>query len=171
MVCKQLGIADKKFYEAIAGFTGASNRLEKIYETEMSVAFKDFAHSPSKLRATVQAVRQQYPDKKLIACMELHTFSSLRDDFLPQYADCMADADTAFVYFNPEVAQRKRQKELNPETVKEAFGKGNITVFIDSKKLQAELRKIDMNNTALLLMTSGNFSGLDLVKFAEELLG
>ena len=170
LVCKQLGVQDNKFYEAIADFTGATNRLEKVFETETSAAFKDFAHSPSKLRATVQAVRSQYPDKKLVACMELHTFSSLRDDFLPQYAGSMAVADTAFVYFNPEVAQRKRGKDLNPETIKEAFGGKNLTVFTDSKKLQAELRKINMENTALLLMTSGNFSGMDLKEFAEELL-
>ena len=170
LVCKQLGVQDNKFYEAIADFTGATNRLEKVFETETSMAFKDFAHSPSKLRATVQAVRGQYPDKKLVACMELHTFSSLRDDFLPQYAGSMAVADTAFVYFNPEVAQRKRGKDLNPETIKEAFGGKNLTVFTDSKKLQAELRKINMENTALLLMTSGNFSGMDLKEFAEELL-
>ena len=170
LVCKQLGVQDNKFYEAIADFTGATNRLEKVFETETSVAFKDFAHSPSKLRATVQAVRGQYPDKKLVACMELHTFSSLRDDFLPQYAGSMAVADTAFVYFNPEVAQRKRGKDLNPETIKESFGGKNLTVFTDSKKLQAELRKINMENTALLLMTSGNFSGMDLKEFAEELL-
>jgi len=170
IVCKQLGIQEKCFYGAISQFTGASNRLEKICETNNSVAFKDFAHSPSKLRATVQAVRKQYPDKKLIACMELHTFSSLRDDFLLQYADTMAVADTAFVYFNPEVAQRKRGSELNPEVVKEAFGGENLTVFDDSEKMQNELRKINMDNTALLLMTSGNFSGVDLKKFAEELL-
>ena len=170
IVCKQLGISDEKFYTAISQFTGASNRLEKVFETEKSVAFKDFAHSPSKLRATVQAVRNQYADKKIVACMELHTFSSLRDDFLLQYADTMADADTAFVYFNPEVAQRKRGSDLNPEAVKAAFGGKNLTVFNDSAKMQAELRKINMDNTALLLMTSGNFSGVNLAEFAEELL-
>ena len=170
LACKQLGIQDEQFYKAIADFSGASNRLQKICETAGSVAFKDFAHSPSKLRATVEAVRKQYPDKKLLACMELHTFSSLTEDFLPQYAGCMSDADVAFVYYDPEVIKHKRLKEISPEKVKEAFGGENLTVFTDSKKLQATLRQMDMSNTALLLMTSGNFSGVNLIEFAEELL-
>lgn len=170
LACKQLGIQDKEFYEAIADFGGASNRLQKISETKDSVAFKDFAHSPSKLRATVEAVRKQYPEKKLVACMELHTFSSLREDFLPQYAGCMNDADVAFVYYDPKVVKHKQLKEITPEKVKQTFGGDNLAVFTDSEKLQTVLRKMDVMNTALLLMTSGNFSGVNLIEFAEELL-
>ncbi|NDV46799.1 peptidoglycan synthetase [Paludibacter sp. 221] len=170
LVCRQLGIWDDKFYPAIAEFTGASNRLQKIYETENSVAYKDFAHSPSKLKATVEAVKNQYPDKKLVACMELHTFSSLREDFLPQYKDCMAEADVAYVYFNPEVVKHKRLKEITAEQVKEAFGGNNLTVFTNSEILQNKLRETDLNNTALLFMTSGNFSGINLIDFAKDLL-
>lgn len=170
LVCRQLGIPDKRFYDAIAEFSGATNRLQKIVETSNSVAFKDFAHSPSKLRATVQAVRKQYPEKKLVACMELHTFSSLTEDFLPQYADCMADADVAFVYYNPEVIKHKRLKEITPEQVEAAFGGTNLTVFTDSEKLQTELRKMQLDSSALLFMTSGNFSGVNIIEFAEELL-
>ena len=170
LVCKQLGIQDKRFYEAIADFSGATNRLQKIVETENSIAFKDFAHSPSKLRATVEAVRKQYPGKKLVACMELHTFSSLTEDFLPQYENCMKAADVAFVYYNPDVIKHKRLKEITPEKVKMAFGAENLTVFTDSEKLQEELLKMKMNDTALLFMTSGNFSGVNLIEFAEELL-
>lgn len=170
IVCRQLGIPDKKFYDAIATFGGASNRLQRVAETEHSVAFKDFAHSPSKLRATVRAVHGQYPGKRLVACMELHTFSSLTEDFLPQYADCMAEADVAFVYYNPEVIAHKRLKDLSPERVREAFGRGNITVFTDTALLQRELRAMDMDHTALLFMTSGNFSGVDLAAFAKELI-
>lgn len=170
LVCRQIGILDDKFYSAIAEFTGATNRLQKIHETATSIAYKDFAHSPSKLQATVEAVRKQYPDKKLVACMELHTFSSLREDFLPQYEGCMKDADVAFVYYNPEVIKHKRLKEITPEQVKKAFGGDNLTVFTDSAKLQETLRKMDWDNSALLLMTSGNFSGVNLIDFAQELL-
>ena len=144
--------------------------MQKITETENSVAFKDFAHSPSKLKATVQAVKHQYPNRKLVACMELHTFSSLTEDFLPQYAGCMAEADVAFVYYNPEVIQHKRLKEIKPDQVKQAFASDNIVVFTDSEELKQKLRKMNFDNSALLLMTSGNFSGINLIEFANELL-
>lgn len=170
LACRQIGVTDEQFYSVICDFPGASNRMQKITETENSVAFKDFAHSPSKLRATVQAVKHQYPDRKLVACMELHTFSSLTEDFLPQYAGCMAEADVAFVYYNPEVIQHKRLKEIQPDQVKQAFASENIMVFTDSDALQQKLRKMNFDNSALLLMTSGNFSGINLIEFAKELL-
>jgi len=170
LACRQIGVTDEQFYSVITEFPGASNRLQKISDTGNSVAYKDFAHSPSKLRATVSAVKQQYPDRKLIACMELHTFSSLTEEFLPQYAGCMKEADVAFVYYNPEVIQHKHLKDIDPEQVKQAFGGTNITVFTDSDALQQALRKLNYDNTALLLMTSGNFSGVNLKEFADELL-
>jgi len=170
LACRQIGVTDEQFYSVISEFPGASNRLQKIVETSSSVAFKDFAHSPSKLKATVKAVKHQYPDRKLVACMELHTFSSLTKDFLPQYAGCMTEADVAFVYYNPEVIQHKRLKEIKPEQVQQAFGGTNLTVFTDSEALQAKLRELNYDNSALLLMTSGNFSGVNLIEFAEELL-
>ena len=170
LACRQIGVTDEQFYSVISKFPGASNRLQKIAETATSVAFKDFAHSPSKLRATVKAVKHQYPHFKLVACMELHTFSSLNEDFLPQYAGCMEEADVAFVYYNPEVIQHKRLKEINPEQVKEAFGSKNLTIFTDSQALQQKLSELNYDNSALLLMTSGNFSGLDLIEFAKKLL-
>ena len=170
LACKQIGVTDEQFYSVISEFPGASNRLQKIAETNNSVAYKDFAHSPSKLRATVKAVKHQYPDRKLIACMELHTFSSLTEEFLPQYAGCMEEADVAFVYYNPEVIQHKHLKDIQPEHVKKAFGGSNLTVFTESEALQQKLRELNYDNTALLLMTSGNFSGVDLIEFAKELL-
>jgi len=170
LACRQIGVTDEQFYSVISEFPGASNRLQKIVETSSSVAFKDFAHSPSKLKATVKAVKHQYPERKLVACMELHTFSSLTEDFLPQYAGCMTEADVAFVYYNPEVIQHKRLKEIKPEQVQQAFGGTNLTVFTDSEALQAKLRELNYDNSALLLMTSGNFSGVNLIEFAEELL-
>jgi len=170
LACRQIGVTDEQFYSVISEFPGASNRLQKIAETTNSVAYKDFAHSPSKLRATVKAVKHQYPDRKLIACMELHTFSSLTEEFLPQYKGCMDEADVAFVYYNPEVIHHKHLKDIEPEHVKLAFGGNNITVFTDSNKLQEHLRKLNFDNSALLLMTSGNFSGVNLIEFANELL-
>lgn len=170
LACKQVGIMDDKFYKAIADFPGASNRMQKIVDKPDRVAFKDFAHSPSKLKATVKAARTQYPDRKLIACMELHTFSSLTEEFLPQYADSMKDADVAFVYYSPEVIKHKRLKEIKPEDVKAAFGGDNLTVFTNSEELQAKLREFNYENSALLLMTSGKFSGVNLIEFADELL-
>jgi UDP-N-acetylmuramate: L-alanyl-gamma-D-glutamyl-meso-diaminopimelate ligase len=170
LACRQIGVTDQQFYSVIKDFPGASNRLQKIVETENAVAFKDFAHSPSKLKATVNAVKTQFADRRLIACMELHTFSSLTEDFLPQYAGCMEQADMAFVYYNPEVIQHKRLNEIDPEQVKNAFGGNNLEVFTDSEALQAKLRSFNYDNTALLFMTSGNFSGVQLVEFAEELL-
>jgi len=170
LACRQIGVTDEQFYSVITEFPGASNRLQKIAETSNSVAFKDFAHSPSKLKATVKAVKHQYPDRKLIACMELHTFSSLTEEFLPQYEGCMEEADVAFVYYNPEVIQHKHLKDILPEQVKLAFGGSNLTVFTDSQALQQKLRELKYDNASLLLMTSGNFSGVNLIEFAGELL-
>jgi len=170
LALKQIGVTDEQFFAAITDFPGASNRMQKICETTTSVAFKDFAHSPSKLKATVTAVKNQYPNRKVIACMELHTFSSLTEDFLPQYAHCMDNADVAYVFYNPDVIQHKRLKEIKPEQVKEAFANKNLIVFTNSPELQKELKAIDYNNAALLMMTSGNFSGINIIDFAKELL-
>jgi len=170
LICQQIGVKPEDFYREIATFTGASNRLEKICEVGNSVAYKDFAHSPSKLKATVNAVRERYPDKQLVACMELHTFSSLMADFLPQYKDCMQEADKAFVYFNPKVIEHKRLTPITKEEVAGAFGTKNVEVFTDSPQLQAKLRELDYQNTALLMMSSGTFDGIHINDFAKELL-
>ena len=170
IACGQLGIDDVRFYNAMRTFRGASNRLEKVAERSNAVAYKDFAHSPSKLRATVEAVRAQYPDRRLVACMELHTFSSLTEAFLPQYHNTMEKADVAYVYFNPKVIEHKQLKPITADEVARAFGTPNIHVFTDSAALQDTLRSLNYDNTALLLMTSGNFDGVDLRSFATELL-
>lgn len=170
LVCEQLGIDEHTFYQYMSDFTGASNRLELIAQNADSVAFKDFAHSPSKLKATISAVREQFPQKQLIACMELHTFSSLTADFLPQYNNSMADADTAFVYFNPKVIEHKRLTPITKEEVKHAFGTENVTIFTDSQLMQARLKELNYQNTALLMMTSGTFDGINIKEFATELL-
>ena len=170
LACKQIGVTDDQFYSVISEFKGASNRMQKIAETPNSVIFKDFAHSPSKLKAAVKAVKHQFPEHKLIACMELNTFSSLTEDFLPQYADCMKDADIAYVYFNPYIIQHKGLKEISPNTVKQAFGGENLEVFTDVEIFQNKLRSQNFNNTSLLLMTTGNFSGINLTEFTRELI-
>ena len=170
LACHCIGVAPDDFYREISSFTGASNRLEKIAETETSVAYKDFAHSPSKLKATVNAVRERYPDKKLVACMELHTFSSLMADFLPQYKDCMAEADIAYVYFNPKVIEHKRLTPITKEEVRDAFGTKNVEVFTESEALQERLKGLDYTNTALLMMSSGTFDGVNIKEFAAQLL-
>lgn len=170
LACHCIGVAPDDFYREISTFTGASNRLEKICETENSVAYKDFAHSPSKLKATINAVRERYPEKKLIACMELHTFSSLMVDFLPQYKGCMAEADIAYVYFNPKVIEHKRLTPITKEEVRDAFGTKNVEVFTESEALQEQLKELNYTNTALLMMSSGTFDGIDVKEFATQLL-
>ena len=170
LACHCIGVKPDDFYREIASFTGASNRLEKIAETADCVAYKDFAHSPSKLKATVNAVRERYPEKRLVACMELHTFSSLMADFLPQYKGCMAEADVAYVYFNPKVIEHKRLTPITAEEVREAFGTTNVEVFTESEALQAKLRSLEYKNTALLMMSSGTFDGIDVKDFANKLL-
>jgi UDP-N-acetylmuramate: L-alanyl-gamma-D-glutamyl-meso-diaminopimelate ligase len=170
LACEQIGVKPEDFYREIATFTGASNRLEFIDEIGDNVAYKDFAHSPSKLRATVNAVHERYPEKQLVAAMELHTFSSLTADFLPQYEGCMENADVALVYFNPKVIEHKRLTPITAEEVRNAFGTKNVEVFIDSQQLQTRLREIEYKNTALLMMSSGNFDGVNIPEFARELI-
>ena len=176
LACHCIGVAPDDFYREIASFTGASNRLEKICETDTSVAYKDFAHSPSKLKATINAVRERYPAKALIACMELHTFSSLMADFLPQYKDCMAEADVAYVYFNPKVIEHKRLTPISADDVRAAFGTKNVAVFTESEALQAQLKETvptlarRQEGVALLMMSSGTFDGINVKEFAQELL-
>lgn len=170
LACEQIGVSREQFIDAIADFTGASNRLELIVKGSDRVAYKDFAHSPSKLKATVNAVREEYPSLRLVAAMELHTFSSLMAEFLPQYKNCMAEADVAYVYFNPKVVEHKRLTPITKEEVQEAFGTNNVRVFTDSQELQAALRGQDYSNTALLMMSSGTFDGMDVPAFAKELL-
>jgi UDP-N-acetylmuramate: L-alanyl-gamma-D-glutamyl-meso-diaminopimelate ligase len=169
-VCKQLGIKGKDFYKAIATFKGAARRLELVQAGDTSVVYKDFAHAPSKLRATAQALKQQFPQRRLVACLELHTFSSLNPAFLPQYAHCFDAPDVAVVYFNPHVLEHKRLPPLSPAQVAEAFERPDLRVFTDSHELAAFLHEQQWLNTNLLLMTSGTFDGLDLNALAAEVV-
>ncbi len=170
LVCEEIGLNSELFYEAIKSFTGASKRLERIASNENAVAFKDFAHSPSKVKATTTSVKQQFSGRKLVACLELHTFSSLTAEFLKEYAGALDQADVALVYFNPEAIAHKKLPDLNAETVRLAFKNPKIEVFTDSETIKRRLQREKFHHSTLLLMTSGNFDGIDLNEFAINLL-
>jgi UDP-N-acetylmuramate: L-alanyl-gamma-D-glutamyl-meso-diaminopimelate ligase len=170
LVCNEVGINDDDFYKAISSFRGAAKRLELVRRNDHTAVYKDFAHSPSKLKATIHAVKRQFPHRKLVACMELHTFSSLNEEFLLQYEGSMALADKAFVYFNPHTIAHKKLKPITEEQVKSAFGGNNIEVYTDSKKLVADIKQMDWKEANLLMMSSGNFDGVDLKVLAEEIV-
>lgn len=170
LVLKEIGINQADFFNAIADFRGASKRLELIAENEKSRVFKDFAHSPSKLKATVSAVKDQYPKQRLIACMELHTFSSLKKEFLPQYKNCLDHADVAFVYFDPNVIIHKKLEPITKEFVKTCFANDNLIILNSKNEVIQALSGQDYKNANLLLMSSGNFGGINLNEFAKELI-
>ena len=168
--CAEIGVGDEAFYKAIASFKGASKRLELVAKNDHCAVYKDFAHSPSKLKATIAAVREQYPDRKLVACMELHTFSSLTEQFLTQYRGAMDLADTAMVYFSPEAVALKKLPPLSPENIYSAFGREDLQVFDDSAKMVDNLLKINEKDAIFLLMSSGDFNGVDLTALGEKII-
>jgi len=171
LICNQLGVDDADFFKAIATFKGAAKRLELIAKSETTAVYKDFAHSPSKLKATTKAVKQQYPDRKVVACMELHTFSSLNKNFLSEYENAMSDADEAYVYYSEHTLAHKKLEHITPAEVKNAFASDNVEVINDSKQLVNVLENKNWNNSVLLLMSSGNFDGVDLNAFGEKIVG
>lgn len=169
LVCNRIGITDSEFYKAIPSFKGAARRLEVLAEAKSTTVFRDFAHSPSKLSATTEAVKTQFPERELVACMELHTFSSLKKDFLPEYHGTMKFADRAIVFFDPHTIEHKRLDPITAEMVLAAFGQENLEVFTDSDLLFEELKSTDWKNKNLLLMSSGTYSGKDLQLFVKDL--
>lgn len=170
LALRQIGVTYEQFVSAISSFHGASNRLELVGKSDKAIAYKDFAHAPSKLRATISAVKEQYPERRIIACMELHTFSSLDSRFLPQYKDTMAKADIAYVYFNPKVIEHKKLPALSKEEVRKAFGTKNVEVFTDSSELQQALLSLSYDNAVILMMSSGTFDGIDIPAFEKQLI-
>ncbi len=168
-VCQKAGMSADDFLRAMMSFKGASNRLEEIYSTDSTKVFKDFAHAPSKLRATLKAVKEQYPERSLIACMELHTFSSLSVSFLREYENTMSAADKAFVYFDPEAVRHKKLPELKKEDVIKGFAGQNVEVINDVEELVNKLKNLNWTDKNLLLMSSGNFGGINFIKLANEL--
>ncbi|MEP7265802.1 MAG: Mur ligase family protein [Bacteroidota bacterium] len=169
IVAQEAGITTALFMEAITSFKGAARRLEKVAQSKDLIIYKDFAHSPSKLKATTSAVKAQFAKRNIIACMELHTFSSLNEQFLDQYIGAMNDADEAIVYFNPHTIEHKKLKPISIEQVKKAFGRNDLVVFNDSSKLKEYLSNKKYHNNVLLIMTSGNFDGININAFAKEL--
>ena len=169
-ICFQLGISERAFFESIQDFTGAAKRLEKIWDSETFKAYKDFAHSPSKLTATINAVKAQYPNKKVIAAVELHTFSSLNKKFLSEYKGSMQQADIAAVYYSPEVIAHKKLEPIAPSEIEAAFQKEGLNVFTVSKDIKGFLEAQEVENAVLLLMSSGNFGGINLEEFVEQMV-
>lgn len=161
-ICQNMGVDEDDFYEAIATFSGASKRLEKIAETKSAVVYKDFAHSPSKVSATTNAVKEQYPDSKVFACLELHTYSSFNADFLKGYKGALDAADEAVVFYLPESVKIKKLKEVSPEQIMEAFERTDLKVFTKASEFKDFVFDQDYGNSVLLLMSSGNYGGLDL---------
>ncbi len=160
-ICQNMGVDENDFYEAIGTFKGASKRLEKIAEGPTSVAYKDFAHSPSKVAATTKAVKEQYPNRKLIACLELHTYSSLNAEFLKEYNGTLNDADEAIVFYSPHAVKIKQLDEVSEKQIAEAFNRSDLKIYTNPEGFKKNLFGQDFKNATLLLMSSGNYGGLD----------
>ncbi|MEX0290309.1 MAG: UDP-N-acetylmuramate--L-alanine ligase [Flavobacteriaceae bacterium] len=161
-ICQHMGIDEDDFYLAISSFKGASKRLEKIAESPNCVIYKDFAHSPSKVGATTKAVKDQYPDRKVIACLELHTYSSFNPEFLKEYKNTLDPADTAAVFFLPESVKIKKLKTVSPEQITEAFQRNDLQVYTEAELFSDFVFGQNYDNAVLLLMSSGNYGGLDM---------
>ena len=168
-VCKQIGVSNHEFLSALQSFKGAGKRLQKVVEKNGFVMFKDFAHSPSKLKATTSAVKEQFKEKQVVACMELHTFSSLNKEFLPLYNGAMKHADRAIVYFNTNVVMHKRLPAISVEEVKNAFG-GEVEVYNSTEQVLQIVQNINVNDSILLMMSSGNFDGVDYELLGQDLI-
>jgi len=169
-ICVEIGVDEDEFFRSIGSFDGASNRLELIALSDTNRVFKDFAHAPSKVLATVNAVSRQFKHKKLVVCFELHTYSSLNSKFISQYRGCLDEADEAAIYFNPHALQIKKLPPLTQKDVIDAFDSDKIDVFSDSRKLQDWVLKKHSLNTVFLFMSSGNFDGINLNEFAKKLV-
>lgn len=166
-ICQCMGVDEDAFYEAIASFKGASKRLEKIAESSNKVAYKDFAHSPSKVAATTKAVKEQYPDRKLLACLELHTYSSLNAEFLKEYEGALDSADLAVVFYSPDAVKIKQLEEVTYAQIANAFNRKDLVIYTNPAEFKQFLFSQDLNNAALLLMSSGNYGGLDFEEVKE----
>src|SRR5665647_184285 len=162
-VCKELGIKDSDFAKAIAFFTGASKRLELLAETEDYNIYRDFAHAPSKVMASINAVKQQFPQRKLVAILELHTFSSLNEKFMHEYTGAMDNADKGIVFYSKHALELKRMPMLEPQSVIAGFNKLNLEVITVKEQLEKKLESIDTSNTNFLFMSSGNYEGIDIL--------
>ena len=168
-ICQHMGIDEEDFYEAIGTFKGASKRLQKIKESDAFIAFKDFAHSPSKVKASVRAVKEQFPDKKIIACLELHTFSSLNESFIAEYKNSVDAADEVVVFYSSEAVAHKNLKPISSEVIKFAFGREDLKIINKTSDLENYFKTSNLDNSVLLFMSSGNYGGINLEQFVGEL--
>jgi UDP-N-acetylmuramate: L-alanyl-gamma-D-glutamyl-meso-diaminopimelate ligase len=161
-ICRSLGVTNEQFYKSIPSFKGAAKRQEILAQGKSSILFRDFAHAPSKLKATVHAVKHQFPERKLISVQELHTYSSLNRDFLPNYAHSMDETDVAVIYLNPHAVALKKLELMDESTLREGFKRQDLMLFTESEALKEYLLSQNYSNTNLLLMSSGNYDNLDL---------
>ena len=161
-ICQHMGIDEDDFYQAITSFKGASNRLEKVFTNKDSHIYKDFAHSPSKVKATVNAVKNQFDKHKVIACFELHTFSSLNSDFINEYKDTLNRADESIVYFSKTILESKKMQKIDFKDIVNAFNNSDLVVFDDALKLKQYLLSLNYNKAVLLMMSSGSFGNIQL---------
>ena len=159
-ICQHMGIDEDDFYQAITSFKGASNRLEKVFTNNDSHIYKDFAHSPSKVKATVNAVKNQFEEHKVIACFELHTFSSLNSDFINEYKDTLNRADESIVYFSKTTLESKKMQKIDIKDIVNAFNNSDLLVFDDALKLKEYLFSLNYNKAVLLMKSSGNFGNI-----------
>jgi len=166
-ICQHIGVGEEEFYEAISTFKGASKRLEKIAETKSTVVFKDFAHSPSKVKATTTAVKNQYNSRTVLACLELHTYSSLNAEFLKEYVGALDKADKAVVFYSPSAVKIKQLENVSEEQIRDAFQREDLIVYTDPTEFKAFLFAQKLDDTALLLMSSGNYGGLEFEEVKE----
>ncbi len=170
LACKELGVKAEEFLEAISQFRGAARRLQLLAQTDTQAVFLDFAHAPSKVNATTKAVKAQYPGRKLIACLELHTFSSLNPAFISLYAGTLDEANTAIVFYSEHTLEMKKLPPLSEKMVKNHFKREDLQVFTNKKDLEAFIDNVkDWNNTNLLFMSSGRFQGMDVKQIAERI--
>jgi len=162
LICQLMGVYEEEFNHSITSFKGADKRLESILEMSDRSVIKDFAHSPSKVIATTKALKNQFKSRKLIALLELHTFSSLNEEFIVEYKDTLKSADRAILFYDPKAVKIKGLKNINDQKIKNAFNDDDLLVFSDSEALKDFLLSQSYNNTNLLLMSSGNYASLDL---------
>ncbi|MGD0343242.1 MAG: Mur ligase family protein, partial [Bacteroidales bacterium] len=168
--CLAAGISEDDFYRAIRSFEGTSKRLQKLCGNDNGDAYLDFAHSPSKVKATVEAISARYSGRDIVACLELHTYSSLNINFLPQYHGTLEKASYPFVYFNPNAVRHKKLPLLSVEEVRKAFGNKDIMVFDNSTEMFSFIRKQNFHNPVYLFMSSGDFDGKNLLELSHDLL-
>ena len=166
-ICKALGVESEDFYNAITSFNGASNRLELVYKSSDTIIFKDFAHSPSKVKATTEAVRKQFPNRKLISFFELHTYSSLNPLFLEKYRDTLKHSDECYIYYSEKNMKIKRLEPIDSELIIRSFNHSSLTVIDNYEKLNKKIYDLDLSNSVLLMMSSGKFGGLDIDKIKK----